>query len=885
MASLNPSAEQLPTPENRRHRRVRPRHRRLFWCAAGLILSGVLGTVFGINFYRSRQPQIYKPGEELADITRNLDREAGKEGLRNVGRPLPRGAPQPRFTDVTREAGLAEFRSFAGDRTSQLPEDMGSGLAWGDFDNDGNEDLFLVSAGGSLSLPVDQRAPSLLFRNLGNGTFQKVENFPDLRILGMGAAWGDYNDDGWLDLIVTGYNTLLLFRNERGQLVRDTRLPDLPAFWTGAAWGDYDRDGKLDLYVCGYVRYRSTNVAQTSEQFGVEVPFTLNPSSFEPERNLLFHNNGGSFTEVAQKLGVADAEGRSLSALWHDFDDDGWLDLYVANDVSENKLYLNKHGHFLDASSSAWVAEYRGSMGLAAGDFDRDGADDLFISHWIAQQYALYQSLLEAQKSAANQKNHADAARTHELHFTDVAERLGIGQTSLQSIGWGTSFADLDSDGWLDLVVANGSTFETKQTPAKLEAMPSFLFWNQHGEFFHDLAPWNVALSTPHASRGLAVADFNNDGAMDIAIVDHSEGVRLLRNDMPQGNWLEISLQSRIGRNRKTVGFGDGATVIATVGGVKLRRTITSASYLSQDSRRLHFGLGKNVQADQIEVRWPDGQVDIYSSIDANASWNLIQGDPVAHRKPGGSPQPTLVSELSREELVRFWEIQRAAMDALKKENNISKAARLFRDAVALNPNHEDSRYYLANCLYAQGDTTEALVQLEELIRINPQSHRGYQRKGLLLAASANSAAQLNVAEESISKAVALNPEETGALLLLGEVALLKGDANAAAQRLELAGRTNPRAVGGYFLRGYLAWKVSDWRRAQELLIAAKDARGKDWKPAGTVAEGDVRARMYAEGSILSSFWDEWAGSTDPLTVYRPMDIALKRRHRHAKHS
>ena len=167
------------------------------------------------------------------------------------------------------------------------------------------------------------------------------------------------------------------------------------------------------------------------------------------------------------------------------------------------------------------------------------------------------------------------------------------------------------------------------------------------------------------------------------------------------------------------------------------------------------------------------------------------------------------------------------------------------------------------------------------MIRINQQSHRGYQRKGLLLAASANSAAQLNLAEESISKAVALNPEETGALLLLGEVALLKGDANAAAQRLELACRTNPRAVGGYFLRGYLAWKLNDARRAQDLLIAAKDARGKDWKPTGTVAEGDVRARMYAEGSILSSFWDEWAASTDPRTVYRPLDIALKRRSRY----
>ncbi len=867
MAPIKTSSEQLPAPpKTKKNRRLSRRHRRVLWSATGLAVAGLLGTAFGVKFYAAHQPEVYKTGEEIADITHTLDRGAAASHSDSL-RALPAGAPEPRFTDVTREAGLAEFRSFAGNRSSQLPEDIGSGLAWGDFDNDGNDDLFVVSAGGALDLPANQGAPSLLFRNMGNGTFQKVENFPDTRIMGMGAAWGDYNNDGWLDLIVTGYDTLMLFRNDRGVLARDKGSPNLKGFWTGAAWGDYDRDGNLDLYVCGYVRYKPSNDAHSSEQFGLEVPFTLNPSSYEPERNLLFHNNGhGTFTEVAEKLGVANRNGRSLSALWHDFDGDGWLDLYVANDISENKLYLNKHGRFVDASSAAWVAEYRGSMGLAAGDFDRDGADDLFISHWIAQQYALYQSLLEAQKSAPKQNNPGGKANANELHFTDVAEVCGIGQVSLQSIGWGTSFVDFDSDGWLDLVVANGSTFETKQRPAKLEPMPSFLFWSQKGEFFHDLAPWNTALSTPHASRGLAVADFNNDGAMDIAIVDHGEGVRLVRNDIPQGNWLEIRLHSLVGRNRQPVGFGDGATVIADVGGVKLRRTVTSASYLSQDTRLVHFGLGKSSRADKVEVRWLDGRVDTYPQLDANTIWNLIEGDPVAHRKPIG------------DQLVQFWGKQRAAMDALKRENDIAKAAHLFREAVALNPTHEDSRYYLASCLYAQGDTTGALEQLEVLIRTNPQSHRGYQRKGLLLAASSNSTAQLNAAEESVSKALALNPEETGALLLLGEIALLKGDPNTAAQRLELACRTNPRAVGGYFLRGYIAWKSNDAVLARELLRAAKNARGNDWKPKGTVAEGDVRARMYTEGSVLSSSWNEWDGSPDPAVVYATLDSALKRR-------
>lgn len=342
----------------------------------------------------------------------------------------------------------------------------------------------MVSSGGALDVPESQRAPSVLYRNLGNGSFEKVQEFPDLRILGMGAAWADYNNDGWLDLVVSGYNFLALYRNDHGRLVRDTNFPSPPGFWTGVSWGDYNRDGHLDLYVCGYVKYLAASKDKTdasTQQFGIEVPFTLNPASYEAERNLLFRNNGdGTFAEVARQLGVSNPEGRSLSALWHDFDGDGWLDLYVANDISENKLYLNRGGRFIDAGRSAWVEEYRGSMGLAAGDFDRDGDDDLFISHWIAQQFALYQNLSSEQKEAKTVKA--------ELHFTDVAETRGVGQPSLQFIGWGAAFVDIDSDGWPDLVVANGSTFEQKTAPPRrLVPMPSFLFWNARGEFFHDL--------------------------------------------------------------------------------------------------------------------------------------------------------------------------------------------------------------------------------------------------------------------------------------------------------------------------------------------------------------------------------------------------------------
>lgn len=211
--------EAHPSKSTKKNSHLGRRHRRALWSVGLLAVAGLAGSAVGLGIYRARQPEIYKPGEDLTDITHNLDRDAAPESrtpaassdshspsdsLQNLDRPLPAGAPQPRFSDVTRQSGLAAFRSFAGNRSSQLPEDMGSGVAWGDFDNDGNEDLFIVSAGGSLDLPPEQRAPSLLFHNLGNGTFQKIDNFPDTRIIGMGAAWGDYDNDGWLDLVVTG---------------------------------------------------------------------------------------------------------------------------------------------------------------------------------------------------------------------------------------------------------------------------------------------------------------------------------------------------------------------------------------------------------------------------------------------------------------------------------------------------------------------------------------------------------------------------------------------------------------------------------------------------------------------------------------------------------
>ncbi len=876
------------------------RLRRLAWTAAALLVLVTITVIVTWRIRRENQPDEYVPGEASNDITDvAADRGSSKtttaahpvtnaassrvvDRLLDPGKKLPAGAPAPFLTDVTKEAGLASFRQFAGARTSQLPEDMGSGVAWGDFDNDGFEDVFVVSGGGPLNAPVSQFAPSVLYRNLGNGRFEKVKGFPDLRIHGMGASWADYDNDGRLDLAVTSYDRIYLFHNNGDgtftDVSRETGLDRYRGFWAGASWGDYNRDGYLDLYVCGYVQYKpdSQKNGTTSEQFGMDVPYSLNPASFEPERNLLFRNNGnGTFTEVAKDLGVANPDGRSLVALWHDFNGDGWPDLYVANDISENKLYINHHGKFVDAGKDAWVEEYRGSMGLAAGDFDRDGDDDLFISHWIAQGFALYQNLLEEQR---------DKSGKSELHFTDVAATNGIGQPSMQRVGWGTSFVDFDSDGWLDLLVANGSTFEDKSSsPRRLTPMPSFLFWNAQGDFFHDLAPWNRNFSQPHVSRGLAVADYNNDGAMDVAIVDQGEGVRLLRNDISQGHWAEVRLRDRVPPTNAAHGFGDGATLIAWVKGIPLRRTVGSSSYLSQDSHRIHIGLGSATKIDHLEVRWPRGAPENWTNLPADRIWDITQGEPLA--KPfaqlvaGTGQSVTQAVQLGKAATEQFWSKQHAAMDAMKRDRDFGKAVSLFREALAINPNHEDSHYYLANCLVELGDIPSAVGELDVLIRLNPQNHRAYQRKGELLAASASSKSDLAAARRTLDAALQLNSEETGTLVLLGEVRLAEGNLPEADRDFAHVLQANARAANALFFQGYIAWKRGDARQSAAMLIQAKNALGPDWKPAGSVLEGDVRRRMYSESGFLGVFAQQWNGDVNPSLAYAGLDAYLRRLH------
>ncbi|MBI4410604.1 MAG: VCBS repeat-containing protein, partial [Gemmatimonadetes bacterium] len=552
-----------------------PRRKRLAAVTAGFaLLFAAAAAVFVFAAVRDGEP--YRPGEAVEGLTAELARD------------LPADHPRVAFTDVTEDAGI-RFLHFSGRRSSQLPEDMGSGAAWGDYDGDGWLDLYVVNMVGALGLSPEQVAASparaALYHNERNGTFREVaeEAGVALRGWGMGAAWGDYDGDGRIDLLVSAYGTNVLYRNRGDGAFRDaTREAGLAApsgFWTGASWADYDRDGDLDLYITGYVTYDPAASAGSSRQYDVDVPANLNPSAFEPERNLLYRNQGdGTFAEVAQAAGVAGAEGRSLSAAWADLDEDGWPDLYVANDVSDNVLYHNRRdGTFSDVSHGALVADYRGAMGLALGDWNGDGDTDIFITHWIAQENALYDSKLRRQFVSL------ETPASHPLQFMDEADRWGLGQIALDFIGWGTSFLDYDNDGRPDLLVVNGSTFQRPDTPQLLVPMRDQLFWNRGPkEGFYDVSPAaGPYFREERVGRGAAVADYDNDGDMDAFIVNHGGRPVLLRNDGGNRNhWLELSLEGTRS-NRQAI----GARVRAVAAGaVQVYEVGAQSSYLSQNS-------------------------------------------------------------------------------------------------------------------------------------------------------------------------------------------------------------------------------------------------------------------------------------------------------------
>ena len=775
----------------------------------------------------------YTPGGEVDGITdvNRKDATAGTWGLR--------------FRDVAREAGLDFVHFSGGARSTQLPEDMGSGCAFGDFDGDGDWDLFVADTVGPLTMTPEAIAAASggcrLFRNDG-GTFSDVTaeaGLGGLKGTYMGAAWGDYDGDGFPDLAVTSYGRARLFHN-RG----DGRFEDVSkasgvgvpeGFFTGASWSDVDGDGRLDLYVCRYVEYRfDPKDAGKSSLFGrAASPFTINPTSYPPGPNLLFLNEGsGRFREAATESGVANPEGRSLSAAIADLDDDGRPDLYIANDVSEGALFVNQgETLFDDRGHQAHVADYRGAMGIAVGDADGDLDQDLFVSHWIAEANAFYRNRLN------------DVPGQKALDFTDDAERAGLGQISTDDIAWGAAFLDADGDGRLDLVVANGSTFEDPEDRRKLAPMPMRLFRNLGPEGFVDVAKSSGPdLAVPRVHRGLAIADVDGDLREEVAVVVHGGRLLLLK---PEGGPPAHRVAFRVQGKAPSSRSGLGTKLVIEVGGRKQVREIgAGSSYLSQSAPEAIFGLGTAAAIDRLTIRWPSGKTQVAEHLEADKAYLLVEGE-----APRALPD-------RRQKVLAFWaayEKARAAFAAGRPEESIEA----YRAALAIDPRHEDCHYALGNLLLERGDRDGAHRSFEALLAVNPRSQRGHGALGDLLADPASGAARdLPAARKHYVAAGDVYHEETGWVVRLGEVALAEGQARQAEETFRKVLVSNPRSFQALYLLGYLAHRRGDGAEARRLFDEAFTALGPQAHPAP--GEGDVKKAGKALPS-RGAFSGHWA--------------------------
>lgn len=819
-------------------------------------LTALLASAF-LYATRGEEEAPYTPGEAV-------------DGIVNVNRKDASGAGWGiRFRDVASEVGLDFVHFSGGKRSTQLPEEMGSGCAFGDYDADGDWDLFVADTVGPLTMsPAEVKAApggSRLYRNDG-GTFTDVTaeaGLAGLKGWQMGAAFGDYDNDGFPDLAVSSYGELTLLHNEGDGTFRDVSkssgVGGRTGFWTGLSWGDVDGDSRLDLYVCGYVDYRfdPKDVGRASKFRDAPSPFTINPTSYPPVANLLFRNEGnGRFSEVAAESGVSNPEGRSLSATFTDLDDDGRPDLYVANDVSEGALFVNQ-GDFLfaDRGHEAHVADYRGAMGIAVGDADGDGALDMFVTHWIAEANAFYRSKLLSRPGSKV------------LDFEDVAERFGLGQVSTDDVAWGTAFLDVDADGREDLVVANGSTFEDPEETRKLVPMPMRLFRNLGEKGFADVAPSSGEdLTTPRVHRGLAIADVDGDLREEIAVVAHGGGLVLLR---PQGGPAASRISFRVQGTGRSNRSGLGTRLVLEAGGRRQVKEVgAGSSYLSQSAPEAVFGLGTAAKADRLTVRWPSGKTATFSDLGANRAYLLVEGEAAPRALPD-----------RRAQVLAFWEAyHRARAEFAAGRTDASIAA--YREALAIDPRHEDCHYALGNLLVGKGDVAGAHAEFAALLALNPRSQRGHGAMGDLLADPASGAMRdLGEARKNYEAAGGIYTEETGWVVRVGEVALASGDLAGAEKVFRKVLVANPRSFQALYLLGYLAHRKGDAAEAARLFGAAFDALGPQAHPAP--GEGDVRKAEKAlpKRGALSAHWSFLAkGAVQVGEAYADLGRALSSR-------
>jgi enediyne biosynthesis protein E4 len=520
----------------------------------------------------------------------------------------PQNAARVQFTDVAAEAGITFRHENGASAEKHMFETFGSGVGVIDFDNDGWPDLFFANGA---DLGHGKRSPgNALYRNLGNGKFEDVTAKAGVAGNGMfatGVTVGDYDNDGFLDIYVTGYGGNQLFRNNGdGTFTEVTRKAGVGASgWSSsAAWIDYDRDGYLDLFVARYVDYDVKNAPYCGyRKEGYRM--YCDPQSFDGTSNLLFHNNrDGTFTEVSRKAGVANPAGKGLGVAVGDIDGDGWPDIFVANDGVRNFLYHNKgNGTFEDVTYSAGVGfdtdgKALNGMGTEIADYDGDGLPDIFFTAFARQYNPLFRNL-------------------GKLIFEDVTRKAGL-PSNVKTLGFGTKLFDFDNDGDLDIYITNGHVTDNVNLydPQLSYRQTDLLYENEGGGHFRDVsAESGPAFRIPHVGRGTAVVDFDNDGDLDIVTTDSGGRPMLLRNDGGNRNgWIAVRA-----RGRESNRFGIGCKVRVTSGGrTQLREINPYGSYLSTSDLRLYFGLGQETRVTRLEIEWPSGKKQVLADVRGN---------------------------------------------------------------------------------------------------------------------------------------------------------------------------------------------------------------------------------------------------------------------------
>ena len=533
----------------------------------------------------------------------------------------PASAPRFRLTDVTTSAGI-RFRHNSGAFGGKfLPETLGSGCAFLDYDADGWQDILLVN-GSDWPGHRTQRTSLQLYRNNRNGTFTDVTHAAGLDAIdmyGVGVAVGDYNNDGFPDILITCVGQNHLFKNTgKGTFIDVTKssgLGDRLGFSTSAMWFDYDRDGHLDLFVCNYVKWSTEHDVFCSLD-GKHKSYCT-PEAYRGQTCWLFHNRGnGTFEDVTASSGIFDSSSKSLGVALLDYDQDGWPDLIVANDTQPNKLYRNnRNGTFKEVGVDAGIAfstdgKARAGMGVDAADFTNSGTAGIAITNFDNEMVGLYRP---SGKGA----------------YDDVAVSAGVGAPTKNMLGFGCIFADFDLDGFLDLALANGHIDETVRNIRGNVgyAQPPQLFLNQGKGAFRDVTrEIGPDFSQPRVGRGLAYGDFDRDGDVDLLLTTNNGPAYLFRNDQVRtAAQRNRSLRLRLigtKSNRDAI----GATVRLESGGVTQSRVVKSgSSYLSQSELPLTFGLGMRDQAERVVILWPSGRTEEFKNVAAGRGYECTE--------------------------------------------------------------------------------------------------------------------------------------------------------------------------------------------------------------------------------------------------------------------